>query len=82
MDHHGKTHFTYEGVKKDTKPNTEITQKYNYPSCNTLSLNPYKKYIPFGDSVISIDLQNVIDSDSLNKTPLITGGENPFLSTA
>ena len=32
--------------------------------------------------MISIDLPNVIDIDNLNKTPLITGNENPFLSTA
>ena len=30
----------------------------------------------------SIDLPNVIDSDNLNKTPLINGGTNPLLYTA
>ena len=32
--------------------------------------------------MISIDLPNFIDSDNLNKTLLINGGRNPFLSIA
>ena len=32
--------------------------------------------------MISIDLPNVIYSDNLNKTLIINGGTNPFLSTA
>ena len=32
--------------------------------------------------MISIDLPIVIDNDNLNKTPLINGGTNPFLSIA